>query len=204
MQFSSKSMNGFCVVCTLLQYYRKAFLVQLLYRFVICGIDLAGRKSRPTGICILNDQSHIFTVYTDEEILSAVNQSFDVVAIDAPLSFHGDHFRDCDSELQKEYPILPLTFKGMQMLTQRGIGLASHISSQTIEVYPHASKEVLHITRPEDLILYSITTLPSTIHELDAAVAALTGKYFLEGKYRVYGREDKIIVPVEATPLSNP
>lgn len=164
---------------------------------MICGIDLAGVESRPTGICILNNITEFYTVYKDQEILSLINKtSPDVVAIDAPLSFHGEHFRDCDLELKKDYPILPLTFKGMQILTQRGINLKSQIPFPVIEVYPHASKKILSIDRPEDLSSYNIVTLPSTIHELDAAAAAITGKYFLKEKYRVYGKKDKIIVPL--------
>jgi len=171
---------------------------------VICGIDLAGVESRPTGVCILENTAEFHTVYKDQEILSLINEtSPDVVAIDAPLSFHGEHFRDCDLELKKDYPILPLTFKGMQMLTQRGINLKSQIPFPVIEVYPHASKKRLGIDCPEDLSSYNIVTLPSTIHELDAAAAALTGHYFLEGEYRVYGKKDKIIVPLRAKFLSD-
>ncbi|KYK34757.1 MAG: hypothetical protein AYK19_02470 [Theionarchaea archaeon DG-70-1] len=164
--------------------------------FVICGIDLAGSEHRPTGVCILNDVIAFHTVYTDAHILSLVNHSSpSVVAIDAPLSFHGEHFRDGDVELRKEVPILPLTFKGMQLLTQRGIKLKSLIPFQVIEVYPHASKKVLTIATPEDLGSYGFSHFPSNIHQLDAAVAALTGKYYLQGKCKAYGEKDKIIVP---------
>ncbi len=163
---------------------------------VICGVDLAGSKNNPTGICILNEREMFCTVYEDEEILSLIFEcSPSLVAIDAPLSFHGDHFRDCDLELRKEYPILPLTFKGMQSLTQRGISLKSQIPYPVIEVYPHAARKVLSIEKITDLKKY-ITILPSSTHELDAAAAALTGKYFLEGRYKAYGKKDIIIVPV--------
>ncbi len=181
----------------------KIFLQQAHNICVICGIDLAGLESRPTGICILNEITEFSTVFTDTEILSLVHQSSpEVVAIDAPLSFHGEHYRDGDLELKKMYPILPLTFKGMQMLTQRGINLKSRVPYPVIEVYPHASKKILDIGTFEDLTQYGIESLPSTIHELDAAAAALTGKFFLEGNYRVYGKKDKIIVPRKEEPLS--
>ena len=164
---------------------------------VICGIDLAGSASNPTGICILRGDATFYTVFTDEEVLSLINYSApDVVAIDAPLSFYGTHFRDCDLELKKEYPILPLTFKGMQSLTQRGITLKSKIPCMTIEVYPHASKKILGIDTYQDLKKYNMVTMPSTIHELDAAAAALTGKYFLQGTYKEYGTKDVIITPL--------
>jgi predicted nuclease with RNAse H fold len=162
---------------------------------MICGIDLAGSESRPTGICILNDRAEFHTVYTDSQILSLISHSL-VVAIDAPLSFYGTHFRDCDRELRTYYPILPLTFEGMQALARRGIALTSCIPYPIIEVYPYASKRILGITSYTDLQRYGISAHPSSIHELDAAAAALTGKYFLRGKYKAYGTKDQIIVPL--------
>lgn len=176
----------------------KIYLSALHMCAVICGIDLAGSDTRPTGMCILNEMTACYTVYTDADILSLViTSSPSVVAVDAPLSYHGEHFRDCDKELRKEVPVLPLTFKGMQALTQRGIKLKSLIPFEVIEVYPHASKKVLNINMPKDLRYYGFLNLPSNIHELDAAVAALTGKYYLQGKYKAYGKKDTIIVPLE-------
>ena len=165
---------------------------------MICGIDLAGSESRPTGLCLLHTHQSFHTLFIDIDILSFL-QSFtpSLVAIDAPLSFHGSSFRECDRELRKEYPILPLTFKGMQALTRRGIGLKAHILAPVIEVYPHASKKILGIIGKEDLLSRGFSTLPSTIHELDAGVAALTGQYYLQGLYTAYGTCDRIIVPVE-------
>ena len=164
---------------------------------MLCGIDLAGSEKRPTGVCILNEDPHCCTLYSNEEILSLVNKaSPSLVAIDAPLSFHGEHFRDGDRELRKEFPILPLTFKGMQALSERGIALKSLLPFPVIEVYPHASKKVLGITTAEDLFKYGFLNLPSTIHELDAAAAALTAQFYMQGKYKEYGKEDVIIVPL--------
>jgi predicted nuclease with RNAse H fold len=165
---------------------------------LICGIDLAGIESRPTGICLLHTQNSFQTLYADVEILTLLRSiSPSLVAIDAPLSYAGNHFRDGDSELRKHYPLLPLTFTGMQKLARRGMSLKSSISSPVIEVYPHASKKILRISGKGDLSSYGFSTLPATIHELDAAVAALTGLYYVQGKYRAYGTKDPIIVPVK-------
>lgn len=172
---------------------------------MICGIDLAGVESRPTGICMLGEVTSFSTVYKDAEILSLVHEfSPSLLAIDSPLSFHGEHFRDGDKELRKHYPILPLTFRGMQALAQRGINLTSLTTAPVIEVYPHASKEVLSIKAPNDLLRYGITVFPSNPHELDAAAAALTGKYYLRGEYKSYGTKDVIIVPAKAERLPDP
>lgn len=172
---------------------------------MICGIDLAGTASRPTGVCMLAGNTQFFTVYTDSEILSLLHDTTPLlVAVDAPLSFRGEPFRDGDKELRKHYPILPLTFRGMQSLTQRAIALVSVIPFPVIEVYPHASRKILSISEKEDLLPYGITTLPSTPHQLDAAVCALTGKYYLHGKYKTYGAQDPIIVPEVGEPLPDP
>jgi predicted nuclease with RNAse H fold len=163
---------------------------------VICGIDLAGKESNPTGVCILNGETVFYTVYTDTELLATINTfSPSIVAVDAPLSFHGEPFRECDRALRKHYPVLPLTFKGMQALTQRGIHIKSVLPYPVIEVYPYASKKVLGITCAEDLHAHGIERIPSTIHQVDAAAAALTAQYYLKGHYKAYGKKDTIIVP---------
>lgn len=165
---------------------------------LICGIDLAGTESRPTGICLLDTTQRFHTLYTDEDIYALVQSTApSLVAVDAPLSYTGQPFRDGDAHLRREYPLLPLTFKGMQKLAQRGIQLKSHLSPPLIEVYPHASKHRLGIQTSEDLRIYGFSTLPGSIHELDAAAAALTGQYYLRGKYTMYGICDPIIVPVK-------
>ena len=169
---------------------------------MLCGIDLAGKESNPTGVCILNSTSTFYTVYTDAELVSIVNAfSPAVVAVDAPLSFRGEPFRDCDRELRKHYRVLPLTFRGMKALTRRGIHLKAILQYPVIEVYPHASKKVLGITCAHDLLTYGIEPLPSTIHQIDAAAAALTAQYYLKGHYKVYGKKDTIIVPQLLRPL---
>jgi predicted nuclease with RNAse H fold len=162
----------------------------------ICGVDLAGVPSRPTGMCILADSTHFYTVYDTESIIATIHRSTpDLVAIDAPLSFHGKPFRDGDKALRKDYPILPLTFKGMQALTRRASHLVSCIPYTLIEVYPYAAKQILNITQNTDLPSCEFSTFPANIHELDAAVCALTGKYYLQGTYKKYGEKDPIIVP---------
>jgi predicted nuclease with RNAse H fold len=53
----------------------------------VAGIDLAGSLRRPTGVCILKGrQATVSIAHTDEEILQAVQDDVQAVAIDAPLS----------------------------------------------------------------------------------------------------------------------
>ncbi|MBU7014059.1 MAG: DUF429 domain-containing protein [Theionarchaea archaeon] len=163
---------------------------------MIAGIDLAGVASRPTGLCILNARTRFYTIYEDTEILTILGEnSIDLAAIDAPLSFHGKPFRDGDRELRTRFPILPLTFKGMQSLTQRGMAIRDRIACPVIEVYPYAAKKILRIAGVEDLASYEIDEVPANPHELDAAVAAITGKFYLQGQYTAFGKQDMIIVP---------
>jgi predicted nuclease with RNAse H fold len=163
---------------------------------MIAGIDLAGVESRPTGLCILNTRARFSTVFLDSEIFAMVNESdMTLAAIDAPLSFRGEPFRDGDRELRTHFPVLPLTFRGMQSLIQRGITVKNYLTCPVIEVYPHAAKKILGITRPEDVLSYGLDEVPSNPHELDAAAAALTGKFYLKGQYTAYGEQDTIIVP---------
>lgn len=182
--------------CPGLNVYPNLYYTISLILYVIAGIDLAGIESRPTGLCILNTEVYLHTVYTDTEILTILNQNnIALAALDAPLSFRGEHFRDGDRELRAHFPILPLTFRGMQSLTQRGIRLKNSLSCKVIEVYPHAAKKILGIVRMEDVTSYGIDVIPSNLHELDAAVAALTGEFYLQGRYTAYGTQDMIIVP---------
>jgi hypothetical protein len=52
------------------------------------GIDLAGMKKNPSGICIIEGDKILFkTSYTDREIIETVQTSLPkLIVIDAPLS----------------------------------------------------------------------------------------------------------------------
>ena len=80
------------------------------------------------------------TIYTDEELFEQINNlNPSLIVIDAPLSLPkgrcclekeckcaiGGHFRQSEREIRLYGPVLPLTFRGMKMLTMRGVNLAS-------------------------------------------------------------------------------
>ena len=53
----------------------------------LVSLDLAGSEKRPSGICLLKgNRADVFVLYTDEEILRAIGDRVQAVAIDAPLS----------------------------------------------------------------------------------------------------------------------
>jgi len=151
------------------------------------GIDLAGDEKNITGMAFINEKVILESLHSDNEILEFIEKhSPEVIAIDAPLSFYGKHFRECDLELRKEFKILPLTFKGMQKLTKRGISLKKKIGEKVIETYPHASRKKLK----DELKKYTFKNK----HEEDALICALVAKayYFKEAEY--YGEKDRIYV----------
>lgn len=162
----------------------------------VVGIDLAGSQGHITGVCVLGKKCTTHSVHSDEQILSIVKETSPVcIAIDAPLSLDGIPFRECERELRRHFRILPLTFRGMRMLTERGMGLAATLREggyEVIEVYPHASKRVLGIDGASDLERYC-TCVPRCKDELDAVVCALTALFYVRGEYVLYGGE--LVVP---------
>ncbi|MHC1636003.1 MAG: DUF429 domain-containing protein [Candidatus Methanospirareceae archaeon] len=170
----------------------------------VIGIDLAGSEKNITGICVLEGDkvTKLFSLYNDAEILGCVGEEKPViVAIDAPLSFYGKPFRDCDVEIRRYYRILPLTFYGMRRLTERGMRLKREIERnikgvEVIEVYPYATRKSLCIDDEKVLrrfVRYKREAIKNK-HEYDAILCALTAKFFKEGKYHAFGKKDRIIV----------
>jgi len=189
--------------------------------FVVLGIDLAGSPRRPTGLCLLRGlRAHTHVAFSDEDILNTVHQAQpDLVPIDAPLSLpkgrktihdrSGEHFRDCDRELQRRgIRFFPITLGPMRMLTERGLALKAKIRAmgyRAIECYPGAAQDVWGIPRQhrdrKELLaglrkrgVRGLTNAP-TSDELDAATAALVGQWVLSGRGEMLGGEDGICIP---------
>lgn len=189
--------------------------------FVVAGIDLAGSPRRPTGICVLHGmkaQTHI--AFSDEEILRWVSQArLDLVLIDAPLSLpagrstihdrSGEHYRDCDRALRRRgIRFFPVTIGPMRMLTERGMTLEQKIKMMgchVVECYPGAAQDVWGIPRQhrdsvglaKGLRKLGVKGLTSAMtgDELDAATAALVGRWFLLGKGEMLGGDQGIVLP---------
>ena len=189
--------------------------------FVVVGIDLAGSPKRPTGICVLQGlkaETHI--ALADEEILRWVEQAKpDLVPIDAPLSLpkgrvtiedrSGEHFRDCDRELQRRnIRFFPITIGPMRLLTGRGLALKAKIETmgyRVVECYPGAAQDVWGIPRQQRNLKGLLIGLQElgvrglkeamTGDELDAATAALVGRWFLLGRAEMLGGEQGIVIP---------
>lgn len=185
---------------------------------IIAGIDLSGKEENPSGICVLYKKLNIKvilkTLYSDEDILKEMKTlKPSIVAVDAPLSLPlgrcclekececalGGHFRRADLEIRSYGRMLPLTFQGMKMLTLRGIKFAAELKKQweVIETHPCTGRRMLGLEEPEDL--GKLLDLPpdAGVHELDAAMAAVTGYLYLNDCFMELGdpSEGTIIIP---------
>ncbi len=160
----------------------------------IIGLDLAGKDKNPTGFCLLTETgSKTKVLYKDEEILKEIDFiKPDLICIDAPFGFpKSGYWRNGDKALLQQgfKPLSPI-FPGMKFLVNRAIKIVSILKNKkykVIEVFPRATEKILGLKQAEN----------TNEHEYDALLCALTGKYYLEGNYKVLGKEFKIIVPKE-------
>ncbi|RLJ07257.1 MAG: hypothetical protein DRP12_02595 [Candidatus Aenigmatarchaeota archaeon] len=155
----------------------------------VIGIDLAGKPKNPTGVYILNKEKRGLVLYTDEEILEVVRrENPDLIAIDAPFQMpKSGWWRDSDLALKKAgfRPLSP-KFPGMQPLVRRAERLLKLLKPyRVIEVFPRATEKILGLQKAER----------ANQHIYDAMLCALTGKAYLEGKYRALGKQ-RIIIPL--------
>jgi predicted nuclease with RNAse H fold len=189
---------------------------------VVVGVDLAGSPRRATGVCVLRGmRAATRIVFSDEEILASIRLARpDVVPIDAPLSLpagrktirdrSGEHLRECDRELRRRrIRFFPITLGPMRMLTERGLAIKVKIEQtgyRVVECYPGGAQDVWGIPRQhrdrqglrrglEALGVQGLTEA-MTGDELDAATAALVGRYFLMGRGEMLGGEAGILMPL--------
>jgi predicted nuclease with RNAse H fold len=182
----------------------------------IIGIDLAGKPENPTGICFLNkNKLNFLSLFIDNEILDYVSKnSPDLILIDAPLSLPkgrcclsnkcscseiGGHFRVAEVEMRKYGRTLPLTFRGMRMLTERGIKLAEKLKKnyEVIESHPRTIQKILGLSSPQQIEKYYPVPEGVSAHELDAALLVLNGIFYLKKHFMAFGdpEEGIIILP---------
>ncbi|MBX3300861.1 MAG: DUF429 domain-containing protein [Nitrospira sp.] len=188
---------------------------------VIVGIDLAGSPQRPTVLCVLHDlRAETLVTFSDDEIIHFVKETRPTfVPIDAPHSLpkgrctihdrSGEHLRECDRALlRRGIRFFPVTLGPMRMLTERGLALKKRLTAmgyQTVECYPGAAQDLWEIPRQHQDRLGLLTGLrklglrglkkTATSDELDAATAALVGRWFLLGQGMMLGGKTGILIP---------
>lgn len=179
----------------------------------IVGLDLAGKKTNDTGVCLLKEVEgdktvSCLTLKSDQKLLEFIKTNKpDLVAIDAPLTFKGET-RYCDRVLA-EYGALSPTLPGMRVLADRGGRLAQTLfreNIKVIEVFARACSKILGVADSKDYnmqkkmmgleLLGDINTRLLTRDELDAVCCAITGYLHLMGKTKTVGEKDcEIILP---------
>lgn len=188
---------------------------------VVVGIDLAGSPRRPTGLCFLRGlKAETHVAFSNDDIMGFVLEAQPaVVPIDAPLSLpkgrrtihgrSGEHLRDCDRALLRRgirFP--PVTLGPMRMLTERGFALKRKLTAlghHAVECYPGAAQDFWGLPRQHrdrQGLLAGLRNLglrglkrTATSDELDAATAALVGRWFLSGQGTMLGGDTGILIP---------
>ena len=188
---------------------------------VVVGIDLAGSPKRPTGLCVLrNLTAETRVAFSDDDIIAFVNEAHPaLVPIDAPLSLpngrltihdrSGEHLRECDRALLlRGIRFFPVTLGPMRMLTERGLALKRQLAQlgyKAVECFPGAAQDLWGIPRQHRDrlgLLFGLRKLgvrglkkTATSDELDAATAALAGRWFILGQGLMLGGDSGILIP---------
>lgn len=177
------------------------------------GIDLAGKAENPSGFArLVGRRFDTELLYTDEEIIGICTRERPrVVAIDSPLSTpRRGSLRAADRRLiERGLRVFPPTFAGMRSLTERGIRIAAELQKrnlEVIEIHPRSSGLVLFGSSDRRFWVKSIQKKgwrikPGTSeHEVDAALAALTGALYLRKKTEAVGEKagGTIIIPIKS------
>jgi len=177
--------------------------------FKIVGIDLAAYERNPSGWALYtNNTIQWKTLFKNDELVAeTIKTRPKLICIDAPLSLPmRGKLREVDRKLiKRNLHVLPPLIKSMKPLTYRGILFKKIFEEKgfnVIEVHPTSSLKVLNYPRKKHLLIRKLAiiglTLPLSlsIHELDAIICALTGKFYLYGKYmKISASDGEIVLP---------
>ena len=172
----------------------------------IVGVDLAAKQKNPTGICSLNTETCLYTLYSNKDIITGVQDHMpELIALDAPLIKGKIRIRKVDRYLMK-YGALPPSIPSMKSLVQRGSKMADIFLSlgyNVIEVFPTATAKILGLYSPDyKLMAQKFGIQPRNEHEMDAYLAALTGKLKVTYQAVEIGDDDgRVILPREKNDL---
>lgn len=158
--------------------------------------------------------------FSDDDILNFVKETRPVlIPIDAPLSLPngrltihdraGEHLRECDRALLlRGIRFFPVTLGPMRMLTERGLALKCRLATMSyraVECFPGAAQDLWGIPRQHQGRMGLLSGLrklgvrglkkTATSDELDAATAALAGRWFLLGQGLMLGGDSGILIP---------
>lgn len=169
--------------------------------FMILGLDLAAKEYNPTGVCFLKSNIALLQfAISDDEILQKIRQNtLELIAIDAPLSFEN---RVCDKQL-KYLGAMPLNLPSISQLAQRAKNITNKIKNiNIIEVFPTGTAKILRIYSKNiseykrNLQSLINSELPKKVnkHLIDAFLSALTGLLYLNKLTLSVGEQESFII----------
>lgn len=176
----------------------------------VVGIDLAGLAKNPSGFALISGREiNMRLVYSDEDLIGlCAREHPSVIAIDAPLTLpKRGNLRKADASLiERGFRVLPPTLGGMRSLTERGMRLANELRAKdllVIEVHPRTSGMIFFKTSDRQRWVAKLRGKGfhlrenASEHELDAAMAALTGMLYIRKKTEEVGttEEGTIVIP---------
>ena len=164
---------------------------------IVAGLDLAAKPERCSGYAAIDlgelAVKEVGCLGDNESIINAVRNAR-VVAVDAPLTLpKRGGFREVDRLLIKVGGrVLPLTLRGMAMLTRRGINLAKNLERlgvKVIETHPRSALVVSGCSTLQEVfdvlgikVFEPYRPLLDTKRDLrDAAIAAVVAACYLRG-----------------------
>jgi predicted nuclease with RNAse H fold len=155
----------------------------------VVGLDLAGKPENQTGFCVLTEEGTETKIlhYDDEIIREIENAKPDLIAVDAPFWVpQTGMFRLSEEKLLKRgFNPISTRIPTMEILAIRASKLVKVLRGKNfkvIEVFAGASERILGLSKEPR----------KNDDEYEALLCALTGKYYLEGKYEDV---DGIIIP---------
>ena len=154
----------------------------------VAGVDLRGSDRRPSGVAVISGRDlRVESLYSDEEIVDFLTRHKAlVVAIDSPLS-HSPSYRHVDRVMVRlGFRVLPPGWRGMSMLVERGVRLASRLSSMgvvVLETHPRSALKSSKCRGLGELASRLGLALPGrlTRDEEDAVVASAVSLMYVEG-----------------------
>lgn len=172
---------------------------------MIGGIDVGLKR------CVVAVMDEKVLIFDYEDLKEGWLKKIKYVGIDAPLSFpRSGFFRECEKILlEMGIKVIPPRF--IEKVARKGIEISEELKSfgiKVFEVYPYATRFILKIapkakkTKLSELRkiceeLKKYVDVPVFEHNaVDALIAALTVKLYLDGKGKILGGEDgEILIP---------
>uniref|UniRef100_A0A7C2BL82 DUF429 domain-containing protein n=1 Tax=Thermosphaera aggregans TaxID=54254 RepID=A0A7C2BL82_9CREN len=157
------------------------------------GLDLSAKKSNPSGIAVVDGSKvlrDLTLVFGDDEILSKILLHKPVVvAVDAPLTFTGEPFRQVDRLLlQAGFRVFPTTFKYMRELSERAGMLKKALEVEDVVVVETHPTSALKSSKCESYVnlfqSFGLKPRPTTLrskHLVDALVSSIVSFYYYNG-----------------------